>query len=246
MSYSQTPICTYYLKRTEFFDNFTILSVSFHAVVIKPPLDCYRLNSKRTSLVTQCTANYFGSCYHLIRKSSTGDVLYEVYGCADECVEEKRNRAVKTCCNTTLCNIVKDGPDNPSAPSTATEPSQFVSPTAVLNLLSVTASVELLSSSVQLLAPEGQGWTITEVKTTSTSIMSTNLNPSTKSRSHPASMETTTSTSELTCKYTTLMISYICTISIMCYTMIIEVCVHMYGTPVLVHLYIFTYVHIYF
>ncbi len=210
-----------------------LLSVSFHVVVIQPPLDCYRLNSKRTSLVTQCTANYFGSCYHLIRKSSTGDVLFEVYGCMDECVEENRNRAVRTCCNTTLCNIVKHGPDNPSAPS---KPNQFVSPTRVLNLLSVTASMELLSSYDPLSVLEGLGWATTEVKTTSTSVMST------KSRSHPASMETTAaSTSELTCKYITLLIiaSYICTIIIMCYT----ISSLMYYTPVSVHLYMFTSVH---
>ncbi len=77
-------------------------------------LSCYKSNTKKSKTVSYCSTNVTigGSCYHLIRKSSDGLVLSERHGCSERCKEENRNRAVRTCCNTTLCNFVNINPPN--------------------------------------------------------------------------------------------------------------------------------------
>ena len=76
---------------------------------------CFRSSSKRSD-VRLCS--FTSSCYTTIRRTSDGSLSYN-RGCSTEtCIPENRNRKLKLCCSSSLCNDRVPGLDNVSIPYT--------------------------------------------------------------------------------------------------------------------------------
>ena len=63
---------------------------------------CYVYNSNKPKRgVSFCEAY---SCYKLERLAKNGTITQRKQGCMDDCTPQNRNRAIRNCCNSYLCN----------------------------------------------------------------------------------------------------------------------------------------------
>lgn len=90
---------------------------------------------------THCTVPVGGGCYHLTRRTSNGSVEFERYGCAENCIEESRNRAIRKCCNTSWCNTLPPTPPPPSTSSTTVEGLQAINATTTTSMNTYSSSL---------------------------------------------------------------------------------------------------------
>lgn len=101
------------------------------------PIECYRYNSNKPPKKYPFCNTVSGSCYKLQRLASNGTVILEKQGCMNNCVNERRNRLVRECCNTSHCN----GQQPPSPSSTSLSPSSTtVQKTTTLSIASSTVT----------------------------------------------------------------------------------------------------------
>lgn len=108
-------------------------------IIIALNIICHDSNSKKPLKERPFCHTYTGSCYRLQRFNPIdGSVISERQGCSENCVNERRNRLHRHCCNTSLCNKI----DNPLRPT-----QEIVVPQVSSSHISSSSSVHTQSSS---------------------------------------------------------------------------------------------------